>query len=497
MIDKCAEAAKLQTMTSMQLGSRLAAVKRLSLRGIALILLCGFAIFPIWFPLIPHYRGQLSDVRTFAPTLSGGLLYGAVLSGLFAVCWFGYRRALRIKQLPTLQWLLSWSALFGFLLLFTYPVNANDVFRYFLRGRVAMLHGENPYLVAPNAFPDDPYLALGGEWIDTTSPYGPLWEMVDAAIVGLAASNLLASLLGFKLVGLLAVLGCGWTIYQLLEDAPERVRFGRTLLWLWNPAVMLMFVVDAHNDALMLFWLLLGLLQMCKHGRVRLGLWLMVVAVLTKATAIVALGIFGIAALGRQATWAERAKLLLWWAVGVVIITAVSIAPYGNVSGLVTRLFEEAGASGGFSPLVMAYFIGQQVDSLAFDFVPAARILSFVFIGIAIFFAGWTGFGREASRSSADSYFAYLLTALKFRIWYTLWVFPWLLLDHSSEKRLLFGFLLLVTSQLSVVHYVYGLRFVYGGSMPIAHFIGIPFVFGVPILVTFVYKYAKFGQKMA
>ena len=63
-------------------------------------------------------------------------------------------------------------------------------------------------------------------------------------------------------------------------------------------------------------------------------------------------------------------------------------------------------------------------------------------------------------RSTADIFFAYLLQALNFRIWYAAWPFPWLLLDAGTgpqtlpaRYRLRYGLWFLLTSQLSVILY--------------------------------------------
>ncbi len=63
-----------------------------------------------------------------------------------------------------------------------YPINANDIYRYVIRGRVTSIYEKNPFIVSPDDHLEDPFLPFAGEWAKETSPYGPLWEIVASNI---------------------------------------------------------------------------------------------------------------------------------------------------------------------------------------------------------------------------------------------------------------------------------------------------------------------------
>ena len=66
---------------------------------------------------------------------------------------------------------------------------STDAYTYWAYGRVAAVHGENPYRTAPEAFPEDPaYERMGADWRDTTSVYGPGFTLGSEA-VALAAGD--------------------------------------------------------------------------------------------------------------------------------------------------------------------------------------------------------------------------------------------------------------------------------------------------------------------
>jgi hypothetical protein len=137
-------------------------------------------------------------------------------------------------------------------------------------------------------------------------------------------------------------------------------------------------------------------------------------------------------------------------------------------------------------------------------------------IGLLVVLLLWlmwrVGNGRSPLCAAADSFTIYILTALNFRLWYTTWLFPWLLLDteqehrkahnshgdtrregenlhspfiiHHSSFRLQAGLWLLLTTQLSVLIYGHLRSYVLGGDYLLAHLIGVPFVFGLPLFLS-------------
>jgi hypothetical protein len=443
--------------------------------------LIGYTYFAWKFPLLPAYSQiPLSDVASFAPSLREAFVYATIITGLFLLLWALVREIRRGRL--TLKWwhAAGVTALFATPLLFTYPINANDVFRYFQQGRMTIHYGENPLDTRLNTFPDDPYLPLAGEWAGETSPYGPVWEIVDAAVYLIGFGGLFNSLILFKLAGLLLHLACGWLIWLLLAAALPRMRLARTVLWLWNPALLLLFVVDAHNDVLMLFWLLLGYWLMLR-GRLTVGMIVMVLAPLTKLIAVLALPFFFIKA-WLQLDWSGRARFVAGSVIGALIVSVLAFLPFGSPLPLLERLLRESGNGGGFSmPAVVilagrAFYLDPPAQLILILFQVAFVVMSLVLVVMALR-------GRSALRGSADIFASYLLTAFKFRIWYPSWLVPWVILDMSSRRRLNAVMAFLLTSQLSVVIYGHMRNLVFGNEPGPVHFIGVPFVFGIPLLV--------------
>jgi hypothetical protein len=444
--------------------------------------LVAYLAAPIWFPLWPYAnRLPLPDVRTFTPSLVAGLLYGLWFLLLYGLYGLAALRIHRLPQPPGLNWLLGTAVFFGLPQLFTFPINATDLYRYFIRGRIFTVYGQNPYTVEAASLAGDPFWRLAGEWAVVTSPYGPLWELTAGGITALVGDNLLWGLLAFKLLGLLVYLANGALIWHILAAAGLQRQATMTLLWLWNPALFNIFVIDGHNDGLMLFWLLLGYLVWRRWQRPFPAFLLMVMAPLTKPIGLLALPFFFITMWHTISLSRHRLRFALGCVAGGLVLLWLSFWPFGSPFDLVTRLLDEA-SGGGFSPLTLLYLLLLQVMEVVSvkGLLNAARLL---FVGAALVWLWWGWWDqRPPVRGTADIFTAYLWQAFSFRIWYAAWAFPWLLLD-DRPYWLRVGFWFLLTTQLSVLIYGHLRFYALGGSIVWTHLIGVPFTFGLPLLL--------------
>ncbi|WP_420628381.1 polyprenol phosphomannose-dependent alpha 1,6 mannosyltransferase MptB [Candidatus Leptofilum sp.] len=455
--------------------------------------LAGYLLFWWWFPLRPYFNTvPLQDVRSFALSLWAGLGYGLLLLALFGLYWLAFRAVQSEQSKPSLLFLLGTAVLFAIPLLQTYPINANDLYRYVIRGRVSSVYQQSPYATPPNAFPDDPFLPLAGEWADATSPYGPLWELLAAGTAAVTQNNLWAGLLAFKLVGLLAHLACGWLIWQLLAQTDAAKQRGFALLWLWNPALLLMFVVDGHNDVLMMVWQLVAI-WFWRQERPLFTFFFLLLGALTKPIGLLPIPFFAVAIWRELENNTARLRVLGWGVLLGGTAVFLSFLPFGSPLDLLTRLVQESSGGPGFSPgTLLLLILGELGQPLTPEFIESVANwlrIPFGLLGLWLLWSGWR-YGRSPLKAAADFLAAYTLQALSFRLWYSTWPFLWLLLeDEQAEAHVLFrlqaGLWFLLNVQLSVLIYGHLRVYLLGGSQLAAHLIGIPFVFLLPILLAY------------
>ena len=127
-------------------------------------------------------------------------------------------------------------------------------------GRIIVTYHANPYYTPLSAFPHDPFYQLD-DWRDAVAAYGPVWLLICAISTLVAGSGILQYLFFYRILGLLAHLLNIWlvtTILQKTKRSSRTVVLG-TLLYAWNPLVLLESGLGGHNDIVMVTCLLSGI----------------------------------------------------------------------------------------------------------------------------------------------------------------------------------------------------------------------------------------------
>jgi hypothetical protein len=130
--------------------------------------------------LLGPLQGLLPRLTTGSGRLHSDMLVVLVVTGVgWALAWVA------APALPA-RLLLGASALAQTILVLGPPLPLTDVFNYELYGRMAALHGLNPYHALPVAVARDPVFAVSN-WHHLSSPYGPLFTLLSEALVPFGA----------------------------------------------------------------------------------------------------------------------------------------------------------------------------------------------------------------------------------------------------------------------------------------------------------------------
>jgi hypothetical protein len=218
---------------------------------------------------------------------------------------------------------LGTTALFALTFALLPSLPSDDLFSYILYGRISAVHHANPLVILPSDFPNDPFLQMV-YWRDVRSVYGPVWLALSGGL-SLVAEALGGSLAVytalFKLLGVAAHLLNAWLIWLILGRLAPKARLLGTLFYAWSPLCLLEFGASAHNDALMLTFLLLGVYCLTRGANGTTG-WdaaAMVAFGLSIATKYVPLALIPLyfalviwTARGRGASWREALGAVAW-----------------------------------------------------------------------------------------------------------------------------------------------------------------------------------------
>lgn len=138
------------------------------------------------------------------------------------------------------------------ILVFSYPAMLSfDIFNYIFTAKVLFFYQENPYLIMPIAFVGDSLL-LFTHAPNKVALYGPFWILLSGIPYFLGFGNFLLTLLSFKLFLACFYLGSLWLLWKLTKSIQTLTLFA------FNPLILIETLVSAHNDMVMVFFMLLA-----------------------------------------------------------------------------------------------------------------------------------------------------------------------------------------------------------------------------------------------
>ena len=176
----------------------------------------------------------------------------------------------QLSTSPARKWVLFTPVVINIFLL-TLPSSASqDIYSYMAHGVLGLIPGKSPMFHAAYEIGSTPIgMALSGQgWHGrvATTPYGILWTRIEMAIMSVSGENLTTALVLFKSVVVAASLASAWFIWIILGRVRPTLQLFGTLVYLWNPVVIVEFANEGHNDALMIFFVT-GALAACVTRR--------------------------------------------------------------------------------------------------------------------------------------------------------------------------------------------------------------------------------------
>lgn len=479
---------------------------KLILIGLATQLI--YVVYIVAFPLISNTRAGgpaadleilMRDFRWFAPLYAAGigLLYYLFWQAMRLV-WTGNEPEPGLHPRPASGTtykivIFLFGLLFGFTLVWLYPITANDLFRYVLRGRIWTVHGASPMLTPPNAFPDDPYAAFAGEFGDWVSGYGPLWEIVVQVPLRLGATEMVAGSISLKLVVLASYLACAVLLGWL-----ARFKTGTSLAALtffaWNPLILMQGPGNGHNDLLFMALMVWGIILWQRR------LWWAAVLVLTlsalaKASALIFLPLFGVVLLREEPTWSRRfIKAILAGLIGLAtayLVYSILGPVLETLTGVTDMLTTRRGfaIASGLRMVLREIIPWQVAESLPRTTARYIFILFYAWLLLQL----WRN-KLDLISAGFLAYFGQLMLGRTFRIWYPMWLIPLAALQLTPAtfwRTALFG----LTAELSIINYFVVWRWWLRDwpwdsllGLPhnlyywtIMHLLTVPWLFGIPL----------------
>ncbi|MFJ5304572.1 polyprenol phosphomannose-dependent alpha 1,6 mannosyltransferase MptB [Streptomyces sp. NPDC088350] len=344
-----------------------------------------------------------------------GVYFGVVL---LIAAWLLVGKLIRSAEPPTPRSLLLVLAVWAAPLLLAPPLFSRDVYSYLAQGAMVDAHMD-VYAHGPAALGGPLADEVAPLWQHTGAPYGPVFLAMASGLSGLTRGELPAGLFGMRLV---ALLGVGLMAAALPRLARHSGADPAAALWLGalNPLVLLHLVAGAHNDAIMLGLLGIGLVAARGRWPV-LGVVLVTLAALVKAPA--ALGLAAVVLLQIRAGH-RPAKAVTTTVVASAATTVAATAVAGTGYGWIGALDTPVSAHNWALTSLLGRATGALLEHLGSDLapfaVPAWHALGLAVTGAAIL-AIWLRLRPSPVYALGLSLAVVAAFGPAIRPWYALW----------------------------------------------------------------------------
>jgi alpha-1,6-mannosyltransferase len=380
--------------------------------GLAVLMLVALAAAAAWpadSPLVPRRGGHPEGDEAWAWLYLGAAAgaFAAYLAGVFVVA-----RGARVVPVAVLALAIQLAPLGAPLLLST------DAWTYWAYGRIAAVHGGNPYADEPVEFRGDPaFPHIGTEWHETTAVYGPAFTLSSEPLALAAGDSEDAAAWIYKTLAALAVCAAA--------ALAARVARRRSFAWAfvgWNPLLALHFAGGGHNDAWMAA-LVLAALALAARGRGQLAGAAWVAAIAVKWVPLVLLPLHVL-----EARAGRRRLGYVGLGAAAAAITAVATWRYGlDWLGALGPVAGQAGEGTSFA-------LPRRLDSVGVPYELGVGLL------VAAFGVAYLALAREALRGRARLGLAagLLLLASPYLVaWYVVWAVPLAAAEDDRPAQLL------------------------------------------------------------
>ena len=331
--------------------------------GVIAITLLLYAALAALYPL---QVGLLRPRFTWAMQVGAHPLVALAHIGIYIALLLAYLAACHsslVTRYSALIW-LGWMA-FAFVLLFSFPGESADVFDYIFRGRMLAEYGLSPLVTTPYEVQNYAFhrYVSWSQWVDA---YGPVWEYASAGVSLLARAQFTADevntlalgnqvcgqhpvlcnaltdyITAYRLFALALSAVCGGFIYTIVKRERDATTARVALLgWLWNPLVLISTAIGAHNDVLMLAFILLCV-WLFQRQKFLWGLIALVLAAHIKITALVLVPVFAVW-LVRRVGWLRMAARVAGALLIMLPVSWLLYAPLGGWATLPKNLFERS-----------------------------------------------------------------------------------------------------------------------------------------------------------
>ena len=186
----------------------------------------------------------------------------------------------------SIRWWWTTAALWFVPLVAAVPLYSRDLYSYAAQGAL-WAQGLSPYEHTVRELDSEWRAATAPTWLDSPTPYGPVWLLLARAVAVVSGGHLWLALLLLRLLAVVAVIVLAWAVADVARSlGASDIR--ATWLGIACPLVGAHFVGGAHNDALMVAAVLAAVALALRRHPV-IACLVLATGAMVKVTAVIAL----------------------------------------------------------------------------------------------------------------------------------------------------------------------------------------------------------------
>jgi hypothetical protein len=320
---------------------------------------------------------------------------------------------------------------------------SHDLFEYSLRSRMITVYGLNPYTHTLLDIKNDMFFPYAA-WKKYTECYGPLWVLLGVPHTIVAGNSFLASRFLHKMLLFSFFLPSVFIFFKLAKLLKLNKPDLAALAFFINPLVIILTLIDGHNEISMFFFMLLALYFLLTERQI-ISLIMLALAISIKFIYTLIIPLFIIYILLRNK---NKLSAVLKLGVGGLLSAAIVLAisfPFGK--GMLPALVYY------YSDLNRNFWYDSFPFAFYFLFSKAGIMVSKQAVGavFTVFFAAayayllyyFTIRSKKLDKQAIFTTASLMILALlftnytQFESWYLLWVIPLILLSRIRDKFLL------------------------------------------------------------
>lgn len=187
--------------------------------------------------------------------------------------WLGIKKKLQLRGVLTLVVITAGALLFSYPAMLSY-----DIFNYIATSKVLFFYHENPYIVMPIEFVDDPILAFTHA-ANKIALYALFWISLTGIPYVLGFGNFIVTLFSFKVFIVMFYLATTILIWKISKNILPVILFSL------NPLVVVETLISGHNDIVMVFLVLFSFFLLA-NKKIFLGLLFFILSIFIKYATI-------------------------------------------------------------------------------------------------------------------------------------------------------------------------------------------------------------------